>query len=258
MADYIVYGKLEKVSTSITDLPNAKANKKLQELQEICDPDKFKQAASFDCSLRFKAGYSKPIVSMEDKDDLIRCVSLHYSLLFGLELEQFLDGLKISGLLELLRDHPMKARHLFMQSAENQLTAERVDDLFVCVFSPKGNNKRSAEEAIALNFSRYLELVEANEAKSNLLDLVTGEQTQITLSLSEVLQFITGSSSVPVAGFNDEPSIVFEHEDRQRKLYANTCPSTLTLPVNNAIMEFESFKEEFTSCLVMSPGFGNV
>lgn len=259
VTDYIVYGKLSKVSTCVKDVPNAKAKKKLEGLQGICDPDKFKQVASFDCSLRFKAGYTKPIVTIEDKDDLIRCISLHYLLLSGLvELEQFIDGLKLNGVLDLLRKHPKKARHLFMQSCENQVTSEKLDELFNCVFSPEGSNRRAPEEAVALNFFLYLEAVEANEAKSNLLDLATGEETEITLSLSDVLQFITGSSTVPATGFNEKPSIVFQHGDPHRKLHANTCSNTLTLPVNSTLMEFESFKNEFTSCLVMSPGFGTI
>lgn len=254
-----MYGKLDKVSTCVKDVPNAKARKKLEELQGISDPDQFKKVASFDCSLRFKAGYAKPIVTMEDKDDLIRCISLHYLLLSGLvELEQFIEGLKLSGLLDLIRQHPKKARHLFMPSSENRVTAEKLDALFDCIFSPEGSNKRAQEEAVALNFSLYLDAVEANEAKSNLLDLTTGEETEITLSLSDVLQFITGSFTVPATGFNEKPLIEFEHGDPHRKLHANTCSNTITFPVNSTLMEFESFKNEFTSCLVMSPGFGTI
>ena len=56
----------------------------------------------------------------------------------------------------LLREHPMKARHLLMQSSENQLTAEKFDQQFTFVLSRTGSNKLSAEEAIGLKFSRYL------------------------------------------------------------------------------------------------------
>ena len=169
-----------------------------------------------------------------------------------------IEGLKLSGMLDLIRQHPKKARHLFMPSSENRVTAEKLDALFDCIFSPEGSNKRAQEEAVALNFSLYLDAVEANEAKSNLLDLTTGEETEITLSLSDVLQFITGSFTVPATGFNEKPLIEFEHGDPHRKLHANTCSNTITFPVNSTLMEFESFKNEFTSCLVMSPGFGTI
>ena len=258
VVDYIVYGKLVNVSTCVEDVPNAKAKKKLEELQSISDPDQFKQVASFDCSLRFKAGYAKPIVTIEDKDDLIRCISLHYLLLSGLvELEQFIEGLKLNGMLQRIREHPRQARHLFTSSAENRVTPEMLYELFICMFAPEGSNKRASEEAIALNFFRYLETVDANEVKSNLLDLTTDEETEITLSQSDVLQFITGCSTVPATGFIQQPSVRFDHGDTSRKLHVNSCANILTLPVTSALTDFESFKNEFTSCLVNSPGFGN-
>ena len=93
-------GKLDKVSACAQDITNAKAKAKLQELQEISDPKKFKQVVTFAYLIRFKAGYTKPIVTIEDKNDLIRCISLHYLLLSGLvELQQFMEGLKFNGLL---------------------------------------------------------------------------------------------------------------------------------------------------------------
>lgn len=100
--------------------------------------------------------------------------------------------------------------------------------------------------------------MEANEVKSNLLDLTTDGESEIMLSLSDVLKFITGSFIVPATGFVDQQLIQFQHLEPNRKLHVNTCSNSLTLPVNNTMIEFESFKEEFTSCLVMSPGFGNV
>ena len=62
------------------------------------DPEEFRQAASFDCSVRFKAAYCKPLVTINDKDDIVRCISLHYSLVSSLsEANQFTDGLKLNG-----------------------------------------------------------------------------------------------------------------------------------------------------------------
>mgnify|MGYP002804209308 CR=1 FL=1 len=140
--------------------------------------------ALFDCSLRFKAGYAKPIVTTEDKDELLRCISLHYLLLSGLvELKQFIEGLKLNGVLQRLREHPRQAHHLLMSSAKNRLIAEVLYELFICMFSPEGSNKRASEKAIALNFFRYLEAVDTNEVKSNLLDLTTGEETETSITI---------------------------------------------------------------------------
>ena len=66
---------------------------------------------------------------------------------------EVMEGLNIHGLLDHLRQYPQQARKLFLYS-ENQLNAEQVDNFFVPSFSPKGSNKRSAEESVSLNFTR--------------------------------------------------------------------------------------------------------
>ena len=39
---------------------------------------------------------------------------------------------------------------------------------------------------------------------------------------------------------------------------ANTCSNTLTLPVHSKYLDYNLFQEEFTTCILDSPGFGNV
>ena len=142
-ADYIVFGKIEKVSTCITDVPNPKVRQKLEDWAKIKDPEVFAKVASFECPFRFKASFSKPVVTIEDKDKLFHAIALHYNLLTALsEINQFVEGLNLHGLLDHVRQHPLKARQLFLHT-ENQLTAEKVDDLFMPVFSPRGSNKRT-------------------------------------------------------------------------------------------------------------------
>ena len=67
VVDYILYGCVDKVTTSIDDVPSVKVRQKLEELQSTTNAEDFKQLASFNCSMRFKAGYTKPIVTIEDK-----------------------------------------------------------------------------------------------------------------------------------------------------------------------------------------------
>ena len=257
--DYILYGKLEKVKIEISDVPNAKAKNKLQELDAMNDPVEFKQAASFNCPLRFKAGFSKPIVTLEDKSDLMQCIALHHTLLFSLpELDQFIEGLKLNGFLELIRQEPNKSRCLFEVSQLESLTAEKVDDLFLINLSPQGSNRRASEEVLSLNLSKFLEDVESSEVSSTLMNVTTDTESMVTLSLADVLQFITGSSSIPAVGFEPRPSVAFIADNSGRKLYVSTCTNTLTLPICDILMEYESFKKEVTACIIMSPGFGNV
>ena len=39
---------------------------------------------------------------------------------------------------------------------------------------------------------------------------------------------------------------------------ANTCNNTLNLPVSSKYLDYNLLQEEFTTCILDSPGFGNV
>lgn len=67
VVDYILHGEMEKVHTSVADVPSAKVRNKVMELQNTTDSEDFKQLASFNCSMRFKAGYTKPIVTLKTR-----------------------------------------------------------------------------------------------------------------------------------------------------------------------------------------------
>ena len=259
VADYILYCCVEKVTTSVCDVPNAKVRQKLEELQSTTDPDDFKQLASFNCSMRFKAGYTKPIVTIEDKAALIRYICLHYTLLYSLpHVEQFINGLKLYGLVDIIRKVLQKARVLFQVCEESRLTAEIVDELSEVQFSPEGSNKRQQEEAIAFHFTTLLEEIEIGAIKGQVFDFSTESSTEVVFSLGDVLQFVTANPSIPAVGFQPRPVIAFNHLDASRKLQANTCANQLLLPVNDLLLKYNSVKEEITSCIIMSSGFGNV
>ena len=151
IADYIVYGKIEKVPTCITDVPNPKVRQKPEDLEKIKDSEVFTKVASFEHPFRFQAGFSKPVVTVEDKDKLFHAIALHYTLLTALsEINQFVKGLNPYGLLDHLCQYPFEACQLFLHTG-NQLTAQKMDDLFMRVFSPRGSNKHTSGEA-PLNF----------------------------------------------------------------------------------------------------------
>ena len=219
---------MEKVTTSVCDVPNANVRQKLEELQSTTDLDDFKQLASFNCSMHFNAGYTKPIVTIEDKAALIRYISLHYTLLYSLpHVEQFINGLKLYGLLDIIRKVPQKARVLFQICEESCLTAEIVDELFEVQFSPEGSNKRQQEEAF--HFTTIFEEIEMGAIKGQVFDFSTESSTEVVFSLGDVLQFVTASPSIPAVGFQPRPVIAFNHLDASRKLQAESCKQTLVL-----------------------------
>ena len=192
---YILYGCVEKRTTSVGDVPNVKVRQKLEELQCCTDPEDFKQLASFNCSMRFKASYTKAIVTIDDKASLIWYICLHYTLLYALlHLGQFINGLKLYGLLEVIRQVPEKARVQFQVCEESQLTAEIVDELFEVQFSPEGSNKQPKEEAIEFHFTTLMEENEVGAIKGKVFEFSTESSTEVVFSLGDILQFVTACS----------------------------------------------------------------
>eukprot|EP00794_Sanderia_malayensis_P000954 gene954-270_t len=194
--EYYSYGVLSALSILQGDLQNEKVRLKLEELDLISDPEVFKKEASFNVQLRSKAGYSKPLVTLEDKQEFFRCICLHYMILSTLpEIEQFIQGLNINGVLDTMRKNPLSSRKLLQSSGVKELSADK---------------------------------------------------------------FITGCPGIPATGFDSQLSVNFEHTETQRKLTANTCSCTLHLPVGKVLIEYEKFRNEFTECMLNSPGFGQV
>lgn len=85
---------------------------------------------------------------------------------------------------------------------------------------------------------------------------------EFVLSLSNILQFITGASEIPAEGFDVQPSIVFHHDQPQnlngRFPSANTCSCTLTIPVWEGLLNEERFCEIMTDAIIGCQEFGHV
>ncbi len=84
-----------------------------------------------------------------------------------LELNQFIDGLKTCGILDLVRSNPEQLRAVF-QYGKATLTADLLDNIFHPSFSPEGSNKRVKEERIVFNFNQMLENVEKGKVVEEL------------------------------------------------------------------------------------------
>ena len=259
VVDCILYGKLDAMKVSVCDLLSGKVKTTLEELEAISSPVKFKQEVSSNTPLRFKAGYTKPVVAFEDKQKFIRCICLHQLILSTQsEIDQFIKGLMTNGILNVIRNNPDKPRKLLQHDNNERLTAQVVDNQFHCVFSDKGGNKHRSEEATAFNFSHYLEDVEQGLVTSNVLDPDTEEIHISEVELAPVLQFVTGCDGIPAIGFDTSITTMFDHDKPHRKLTANTCSCTLNFPVCDLLTNYESFNNKFTECMFSSPGFGKV
>ena len=198
VADFIAYGNLQQVAYDINSIPE-KEGKSCINLNAIQDEDLFKKEASANTDIRFDAGYNKPIATLKDRDELIEAICMKSAIVDSLpEINQFIDGLKLHDFLDVIQHYPFEARCLFEKRNESSINAEMLDLLFQLEFSTEGSNRRMKEEAIAVNFSRFLDEVEAGVVKCTLEDPLTNEKSEVTLLLSDVLQFITGSPVIPI------------------------------------------------------------
>ena len=73
----------------------------------------FVQEASFNFPGRFPSGYCKLVINVEDKEELIRYVALHYVVsCCQAELDQFIKGLELHGVFNLLWAHSNQAKRV--------------------------------------------------------------------------------------------------------------------------------------------------
>lgn len=195
------------------------------------------------------------------------------------------------GILGLLRGHPVNFMQL-LTGKDTKLTADSLEALFTPQFAPEGSNKRNNELAIFMNWREFLDDVESkclhltlprkkNEVQYkltiNFLQFIfhdnilirfsclegvikilfedTGDEEIITLNI--LLRFCTGASNIPVEGFFDKPCISFNHVNTDRLPSANTCANALSLPVNDRLQDYITFKEDMTRSLADCHGFGN-
>ena len=110
---------------------------------------------------------------------------------------------------------------------------------------------------MSLNFTTYLEDVNDAKVKGTNEDFDTAEKSHIVITAGMVFQFITRSGQVPALKFDPVPSVQFLHDLSERKMNANTSSNTLTLRVSSQYLDHNLFREESTSCVLDSPGFGN-
>eukprot|EP00794_Sanderia_malayensis_P018454 gene18454-20303_t len=134
----------------------------------------------------------------EDEEDL------HHSVLQSiLEINEFVDGLRIFGVLNLLRAHRSDARK-FLQFEQKSLTAEIMDDVFVPQMSEQGSKCIEKEKDILFNWSHFLEDAELGNIPGALQAFDRNAKENI-VTLSDLLAFVTGSEDVPPLRFSPKP-----------------------------------------------------
>ena len=123
-----------------------------EELQKLLDSEEF--------SFRFEFGFGIPSckVTLADREDVVRSLSLH-NLIYAnkAEIDQLKEGLRTLGVLSLLEKYPHHFRPLLQSTTKPLLTASQMMALFKPQWSLPGSNQREKEELIILNWTTYLD-----------------------------------------------------------------------------------------------------
>jgi len=108
----------------------------------------------------FHSGYSKPTanVTIDDKEDIIRSVWLHFVFFYPhAELEQLRKGFRETLQMELLIcKYPDDVWWLLASSSAFNCTVEHLTDAFAITYSDNGSNDRTKEEAIVYYWYEYI------------------------------------------------------------------------------------------------------
>ena len=190
---------------------------------------------------RFECGYVKPTqkVNIDDRSRIVKAIWLHYIFFLPLaELQQLRKGFRETLQMELLIiRYPEYVYSFLVPSPNFEVTAAFFLDCFAINYSPQGSNNRTKEEAIILNWNEYV-----------------SECTGDPISIPDILNFISGASRVPAAGFDKTPSVYFTEDYCLPK--ASTCDLSITFSRSFGLLSSEQFKEKMDISISNCFGFG--
>ncbi|CAB4014342.1 G2 M phase-specific E3 ubiquitin- ligase [Paramuricea clavata] len=193
---------------------------------------------------RFDMGYTKPVLTLNDKDDLIRFCSKHVVISsVAEEIFSFRKGLSIFGVLhELCKFNEAGLAELVYQD----INTDHVKACFKPCFSAVGTDEHGKETEIVYKWQQFLKKSKSGKLKSKVLacpdwnnpdQAISVDDSPVvkSLSLNDILQFGSGSRFPNFKG-----SLAFDHQctDAHKRLTGNTCALTICIPVN----------ERYTKC----------
>ncbi|XP_070183309.1 G2/M phase-specific E3 ubiquitin-protein ligase-like [Littorina saxatilis] len=219
----------------LADCPDGQLRGQIQKVKDR-DPRTFPSNEAQD--LAEAVGFHG-LLTPTNKDVLLEAsIAYRTSVSNRAQIQAFMKGLDETGVLSVLRGQSAAAVQLLSGSGIRPLTAGAVYDLFVVDFSVEGSNSRADEEIIMLELSFFLQACEQRES---------------SCSLADVLEFCSGSRTIPpggLGGFNSLPTIAFRTSGLPT---ASTCACSLTLPRH--LPENSTLKDVMEMAIVSSPNF---
>ncbi|XP_071795929.1 uncharacterized protein [Asterias amurensis] len=176
-----------------------------------------------------------------------------------MELDQFMDGLSLGGVLKMMQDHPRQCAVLLEGRKPRELTTAALRDIMNFEFTGEpGSNNRMAQETVTQGWIMFLQASEAGEAKAKL------NETAINITLSDVMMWLTGLEQLPCEPSTVQIDIKFEKRELPK---INTCGYAVFLPLSERFqdldsivdeLDLDSIVDEYAALVVESQGFGSV
>ena len=163
------------------------------------------------------------------------------------ELDQIFEGLKLEGLIWV--DNEVNSETGLLIQKSETWSARAVSLLFSPKLSEPGANRREVKEETLLHWSYFLSDVEQGS-----ITVESGGQIS-TLTLKDILAFVTGATSFPVLGFEQQGTITFLHNGGMFPM-ASTCSLQVCLPVHK---DYKVFRAKMAFDILNAHGlFGNM
>nr|XP_057922723.1 G2/M phase-specific E3 ubiquitin-protein ligase-like [Doryrhamphus excisus] len=172
------------------------------------------------------------IVSLENKDSMIRTVILHSTMRVIPMLNQLRKGLQLYDLSKIMKTHQDLCLPLFVPGEDNEADAGFLLERCRPVFSEIGSTKHQKEVKIINFLQDYLQEIEDSEQE--------GPNNNVTpegLTVGRIMQWMTGQRHKPVLPSEKKDFVInmkFNHDcDTQHTVCFPTvsaCSRTVTFP----------------------------
>ncbi|WAR20278.1 G2E3-like protein [Mya arenaria] len=228
VVDYIVSGR----TTGITDIP-------VDQLGRLDAVSAIQEMIEKYGDLLEACGFRK-VLSVESRQNAVSAMKSYYLFnRFIPSLLQFVEGLKLHGMLDMLRKCPEKAYSYLMQT-------EHVDSLTI-------KAEKEDEEVILCNFHQFLKKLERGKISCISIDAETGSSSEVNLNTGHLLQALIGCPALPSC--ITEGIITFDHKSDYLTT-VNTCAPSINFSKLSVIKNYSSFEELMKNVIVGSYGFG--
>ncbi|XP_019856540.1 PREDICTED: uncharacterized protein LOC105314041 isoform X2 [Amphimedon queenslandica] len=211
------------------EIPDKNILSLLNKLSLASDDTSLRTLAMDNCDNLLSCGYLKPIhtITCKDLSTLVAAVSFHCVISsVKAELDDIRDGLAKVNILYAMEAFPQSLELYFVKKS-TPLTAAQVLNLFeIKRFSEPGSSTFQMEQA---TYNQFRDLLREMERGS------------VLTTLSQLLNFYTGSNEIPPTGFDLSSTLQFSNTIDLPT--ASTCSLCLTIPTQY-FDKYDVFKEK--------------